>query len=296
MRAGSPIGDWAAAAQGVMVQCREIVAREVAVYEAQFARNGVHVQHGRAAFVGPHVIRVAGAGAAHDVEAGVVVIATGTTPARTAGVPIDGERVVDTDGVLDLPAAPRSLVIVGAGIVGVEYACTFAALGARVTLVDVRERLLPFIDHEIAEALGYQMREAGITLRFGEEVASVHANDDGDRHRRPAEPQGAACPGDPVRRRAQREHRVAEPPRGGARDGRPRAHPGEWRRRDLRAGDLRGRRRGRLSRAGLGGDGAGPPRGLPRVRPRHEPHAAAPSRTGSTRSPRSRSWGRPSAS
>jgi NAD(P) transhydrogenase len=86
--------------------------------------------------------------------------------------------VVDTDGVLDLPAAPRSLVIVGAGIVGVEYACTFAALGARVTLVDVRERLLPFVDHEIAEALGYQMREAGITLRLGEEVASVHPNDD----------------------------------------------------------------------------------------------------------------------
>jgi NAD(P) transhydrogenase len=176
---GQPIGDWAAAAQGVMVQCREIVAREVAVYEAQFARNGVHVQHGRAAFLGPHAIRVAGAGAAHDVEAGVVVIATGTTPARSGSVPIDGERVVDTDGVLDLPAAPRSLVIVGAGIVGVEYACTFAALGARVTLVDVRERLLPFIDHEIAEALGYQMREAGIALRFGEEVASVHANADG---------------------------------------------------------------------------------------------------------------------
>jgi NAD(P) transhydrogenase len=176
---GQPIGDWAAAAQGVMVKCREIVAREVAVYEAQFARNGVQVQHGRAAFVGPRVIRITGAGAARDVEAGVVVIATGTTPARAAGVPIDGERVVDTDGVLDLPAAPRSLVIVGAGIVGVEYACTFAALGARVTLVDVRERLLPFVDHEIAEALGYQMREAGIALRFGEEVASVHGNDDG---------------------------------------------------------------------------------------------------------------------
>jgi NAD(P) transhydrogenase len=176
---GRPISDWALVAQGIMVQCREIVAREVAVYEAQFARNGVHVQHGRAQFVGPRVIRIGGAGAAREVEAGVVVIATGTTPARSASVPIDGERIVDTDGVLDLPTPPRSLVIVGAGIVGVEYACTFAALGAQVTLVDVRERLLPFVDHEIAEALGYQMREAGIALRLSEEVASVRANDDG---------------------------------------------------------------------------------------------------------------------
>jgi NAD(P) transhydrogenase len=175
---GQPITDWAAAAQAVMARCREIVAREVAVYEAQFARNGVQVEHGRAEFTSPHTIRIAGPGGGREVEAGVVVVATGTAPARSADVPIDGARVVDTDGVLDLPAAPRSLVIVGAGIVGVEYACTFAALGARVTVIDVRERLLPFVDHEIAEALGYQMREAGITLRLGEEVASVHVNDD----------------------------------------------------------------------------------------------------------------------
>jgi len=175
---GQPIGDWAAAARGVMARCREIVAREVAVYEAQFARNGVSVEHGLAEFAGPRTIKIAAPGGGRVVEAGVVVLATGTTPARNPSVPIDGERVVDTDGVLDLPAAPRSLVIVGAGIVGVEYACTFAALGARVTVVDVRERLLPFVDHEIAEALGYQMREAGITLRLGEEVASVHTNDD----------------------------------------------------------------------------------------------------------------------
>ena len=175
---GHPITDWAAAARGVMARCRDIVAKEVGVYEAQFARNGVQVTHGRAEFVGPHTLRIVTPDGARQVEGSVIVIATGTTPARSSEVPIDGERVIDTDGVLDLPAAPRSLVIVGAGIVGVEYACTFAALGARVTLVDVRERLLPFVDHEIAEALGYQMREAGITLRLGEEVSSVHTNDD----------------------------------------------------------------------------------------------------------------------
>jgi NAD(P) transhydrogenase len=175
---GQPLGDWAAAARAVMARCRDVVAREVAVYEAQFARNGVHVEHGRAEFVGPHALRIVTPDGARQVEGGVIVLATGTTPARSPQVPIDGTRIVDTDGVLDLPAAPRSLVIVGAGIVGVEYACTFAALGARVTVVDVRERLLPFVDHEIAEALGYQMREAGITLRLGEEVASVHTADE----------------------------------------------------------------------------------------------------------------------
>ncbi len=175
---GQPIGDWAAAARGVMAQCREIVSREVAVYEAQFARNGVQVEHGLAQFVGPRTLRIVAPGGGRTVEASVVVIATGTTPSRSASVPLDGQHVVDTDGVLDLPEAPRSLVIVGAGIVGVEYACTFAALGARVTLVDGRERLLPFVDHEIAEALSYQMRESGITLRLGEEVSSVHSNDD----------------------------------------------------------------------------------------------------------------------
>jgi NAD(P) transhydrogenase len=173
-----PISDWAAAAQSVMARCREIVARKVEVYELQFARNHVEVAHGVASFVGPRTIRIGSAESGRIVEGGVIVVATGTTPARSPQVPIDGQRIVDTDGVLELAAAPRSLVIVGAGIVGVEYACTFAALGARVILVDGRERLLPFVDHEIAEGLGYQMREAGITLRLGEEVSSVHLDDE----------------------------------------------------------------------------------------------------------------------
>lgn len=176
---GKPPSDWAAAARGVMARCREIVTREVAVYEAQFARNGVTVMHGIAELAGPRTVCITGAAGTETVGAGVIVLATGTVPARSVDVPIDGRHVVDTDTVLELPSAPRSLIIVGAGIVGVEYACTFAALGARVTLVDIRERLLPFVDHEIAEALGYQMRESGITLRLGEEVASVHASDAG---------------------------------------------------------------------------------------------------------------------
>ncbi len=176
---GKPPSDWAAAARGVMTRCREIVAREVAVYEAQFARNGVSVMHGTAELAGPDTVRITGAAGTETVAAGIIVLATGTVPARSADVPIDGRHVVDTDTVLELPVAPRTLIIVGAGIVGVEYASTFAALGARVTLVDIRERLLPFVDHEIAEALSYQMREAGITLRLGEEVASVHVADAG---------------------------------------------------------------------------------------------------------------------
>jgi NAD(P) transhydrogenase len=172
---GASLEVWPAVAQRVMARCREIVASQVSVYRAQFARNGVEVVHGFATLTGARSLRISADGTGHDVEAGVIVIATGTTPARSGAMEVDGRTVVDTDRVLDLPAAPRSLIIVGGGIVGVEYACTFAALGARVTLVDVRKRLLPFVDHEIAEALSYQMRETGITLRLGEEVESVHA-------------------------------------------------------------------------------------------------------------------------
>jgi NAD(P) transhydrogenase len=174
---GHVLEAWPEATQGVMLRCREIVTREVAVYRAQFARNGVGVVQGLASLRGPGEVYIEGPGGGGVVAAGVIVIATGSTPARTAAVEVDGRTVVDTDAVLDLAAAPRSMIIVGAGIVGVEYACIFAALGARVTLVDVRPRLLPFVDHEIAEALGYQMRDAGITLRLGEEVASVGVTD-----------------------------------------------------------------------------------------------------------------------
>lgn len=166
---------WDAAVREILARCQQVVRKEVDVYRAQFARNRVHVLHGSASFVDVDRIMVDGLHAISEVVADRIVIATGTVPARSSRVPIDGRAVVDSDSVLGLRALPRSMIIVGGGIVGLEYACIFAALGVAVTVVDLRPRLLEFADAEMVEALCYQMRDAGVVFRLGEEVDSVAA-------------------------------------------------------------------------------------------------------------------------
>ncbi|TMA66938.1 MAG: Si-specific NAD(P)(+) transhydrogenase, partial [Deltaproteobacteria bacterium] len=114
-----------------------------------------------------------GDGARRELTGRFIVIATGSRPARDPAIPFDDERVYDSDSILRLDRVPRTLTIVGAGVIGCEYACMFAMLGTKVTLVDARARVLDFADAEIAELLVARMREHGITLRLGEEVAEV---------------------------------------------------------------------------------------------------------------------------
>ncbi len=107
------------------------------------------------------------------MTAAKIVIATGTTPARPPHVDFDGIRVLDSDQILTLDTVPGSMVVVGAGVIGVEYASMFAALGTRVTLVEKREQMLDFCDPEIVESLKFHLRDHTMSFRFGEEVASV---------------------------------------------------------------------------------------------------------------------------
>ena len=107
------------------------------------------------------------------VKANRVIIAVGTVPAVPEGIPVDGESVITSDGMLELKRLPRTMTVVGAGVIGVEYASMFAALGTEVTLVDKRPRLIESVDAEIMEALQYQMRNMGCTFRLNEEVASI---------------------------------------------------------------------------------------------------------------------------
>ncbi len=100
------------------------------------------------------------------------MIAVGTKPAAPP-VAVDGETVIDSDGILTLKKIPKSLLVIGAGVIGVEYASMFAALGTEVTIVDKRPVLLDFVDDEIAEALSFFLRKLNCTLRLGEEVAQV---------------------------------------------------------------------------------------------------------------------------
>jgi NAD(P) transhydrogenase len=169
---GAP-GRWDEALRALQVRCRHVVDQEVQVYRAQFARNRVEVLTGLASFVTPHRIRIEGPHHETEVEADTIVIAAGSVPARSERVPIQPPAILDTDSIFSLTELPRSMIIAGGGVVGVEFACMFAALGIGVTVVDLRPRLLEFVDAEIVEALCYQMRDAGITLRLGEELECV---------------------------------------------------------------------------------------------------------------------------
>jgi len=108
-----------------------------------------------------------------------VVIASGTKPLRPAGVEFDESRVLDSDGILDLKTIPTSMVVVGAGVIGIEYASMFAALGTKVTVVEKASTMLDFCDPEIVEALRFHLRDLAVTFRFGEEVTAVDVGSSG---------------------------------------------------------------------------------------------------------------------
>ena len=150
-----------------------VVKTEVDVTEAQLSRNGIDVFHGIARFVDPHQVRVEGPQADTTLESDRIIVAVGTKPASSPKVPINGRTIVNSDQILDIPNLPPTLIVVGGGVIGVEYACMFAILGVRVTLIEKRDRLLEFADREIIEALSYHLRDARVTLRLGEEVQSV---------------------------------------------------------------------------------------------------------------------------
>ena len=150
-----------------------VIKTEVDVTEAQLSRNGIDVVHGMAHFVDPHQIRVEGPQTETTLEADRIIIAVGTKPAVSPKVPLNGKTIINSDQILGLDPLPHSLIVVGGGVIGVEYACMFAVLGVRVTLIEKRDRLLEFADREIIEALSYHLRDARVTLRLGEEVESV---------------------------------------------------------------------------------------------------------------------------
>jgi len=159
---------------------RHVVGRETEVVRSQLSRNRVTVIAGTASFVDTHVIEIDdGQGRTRKVSAENIVIATGTQPARPASVEFDDRTVIDSDGIIHLERIPRSMVVAGAGVIGIEYASMFAALGTRVTIVEQRARMLEFCDVEVVEALKYHLRDLAVTFRFGETVASVEARPEG---------------------------------------------------------------------------------------------------------------------
>ncbi len=157
----------------LLYRVENVIKKEADVIHDQMRRNGVKLIGGAASFIDPNRLRVEGIKETIEVRADYIVICTGTTPAKPKMVEAGGHTVFTSDQLLHMTEVPRTLTVVGAGVIGTEYASMFAALGVEVTLVDKRPTLLDFVDREIAESLKYQMRNMDCTFRLGEEVASI---------------------------------------------------------------------------------------------------------------------------
>jgi NAD(P) transhydrogenase len=164
--------------QDLRHRTQHVIDREIDVVRNQLMRNHVQVLEGTASFVDPHTLLVTGRDE-RRVSGEFIVIACGTRPARPPAVDFDEKTILDSDGLVRLDHIPPSLIVVGAGVVGIEYASMFAALGSKVTVVEKRERLLDFCDVEITEGLRYHLRDLGVTFRFGDEVTAVDLHEDG---------------------------------------------------------------------------------------------------------------------
>jgi NAD(P) transhydrogenase len=156
-----------------------VIENEAAVLQDQLKRNGIDLYHGYGSFLDAHHIRVENTTGFNELEAEFVVVATGTKPAVNPKVAINGRNIVNSDQILGIPTVPKTLIVVGGGVIGVEYACMFTTLGVRVIIVEKRPRLLEFADAEVVEALSYHMRDRRATMRLNEEVESVEETPDG---------------------------------------------------------------------------------------------------------------------
>ena len=152
---------------------------EVDVMQHQFHRNGANVICGVASFVDQHTVMVKHEDVEEYYTADNILIATGTRPYRPNHIPFDGKTIFDSDEILNLENIPRSLTVIGAGVIGIEYATIFSALDTQVTVVDARESILDFIDKEIVDELVHHMRSCGVTFCLGETVEAMTKADNG---------------------------------------------------------------------------------------------------------------------
>ena len=158
-----------------------IVRRETQLVRAQFNRNRIATFEGIARFVDPHTVEMTSRGETTTLRGDYVLIACGSRPAQSRSIPLDGHRMVDTDQLPALADLPREIIIVGGGIIGLEYVSMFAALEVRVTLIEQRPQILDFVDREIVEALSYHLRELEVVFRLGEKVVAVESQENRNR-------------------------------------------------------------------------------------------------------------------
>ena len=167
-------------AADLIARLRKTLDHEVEVLEHQFSRNGVRTVRGEARFVDPHAIQVTVEnGDQHVYSTDFVLIACGTRPFRPDYVPFNGTTVFDSDEIVDLPRLPRSMTVIGAGVIGVEYTTIFSALDVAMTLIEPRPTFLDFIDRELIEELVHDLRDRNVALRMGSPVVAIEAPEGG---------------------------------------------------------------------------------------------------------------------
>jgi len=169
------------AMKDLMLRVNAVVERETEVIHNQLRRNHIALVNGMARFVDEHTLEAWTVDSSMRVTADKIIIACGTRPAHSSTIPLDGKRIFDSDMLPTVEKLPREIIVVGAGVIGLEFASWFAALNVEVTLVDARASLLEFADREIIESLSYQLRRRGVIFRMNEKVASVEIDEERNR-------------------------------------------------------------------------------------------------------------------
>lgn len=157
----------------------QVIERETGVVRDQLRRNGIELFTGTARFVDAHTMEVESAGETHILKSEYILVACGTRPARHPDIPFDGKQILASDQFFQMDEVPHELIVVGGGVIGLEFASMLAALGVEITLIEARPQILEFVDAEIVEALSYHMRRQGAILRLGEKVTRVERGDRG---------------------------------------------------------------------------------------------------------------------
>ncbi|NOZ40113.1 MAG: Si-specific NAD(P)(+) transhydrogenase [Planctomycetes bacterium] len=156
---------------------QRVIRHEWEIIRDQFERNNVDLHWGHAQFVGPNEVAIEGPDGEERITADRFLLGVGTRPARPENVPFNGQTIFTSDAVMKLDHLPKTMIVVGGGVIGTEYACIMATLGVQVTLIEGRNKVLGFLDQEICDAFQYFIRQRGITLRLGEKVEAIREVD-----------------------------------------------------------------------------------------------------------------------
>jgi len=176
---GVKLSDIALDMAGAQSHKNRVVEKNARGIEGLFKKYKVEGLHGRGRLVGPHEVIVARDGQETSVRARLVLLATGSVPREIQSAPTDGRRIVNSDHILELEEVPDSLIVLGAGAVGCEFASIFASFGAKVTLVELLPRILPLEDQEVSKELTRRFKKRGIQVLTGAKLTTARASDQG---------------------------------------------------------------------------------------------------------------------